>query len=166
MKKRSCGGALLLNILGSPKPGSSGLSPVCVACTPVCGGVTFAFSPVICNSFRCHLWTGLHSCGMSGPVWGLLGLELSQTRCSPEMQWYGTALSFPCVVLWEAFIGVWGPQSDLMSAPSPLLGPHSWAGVCVILPSQGRSLWSGAGPLPGSGNALDGPWPPTRRAGL
>ena len=59
-----------------------------------------------------------------------------------------------------------GPQSDPMSAPSPLLGPQSDWCVPYFPLSQGQdSLWSGVAPvwapctLPGLWCCFDGIWP-------
>ena len=80
------------------------------------------------------------------------------------MEWHRTAGLFFSAV-WSN-LGWWlGPQSGLMSAPSPPLGPQSDWCVPYLPLSQGQdSLWSGVAPvwaactLPGLWCCFDGIW--------
>ena len=63
------------------------------------------------------------------------------------LEWRRNAKLFPCAV-WSNLCWWSGPQSDLMSAPSPLLGPQSDWCVPYLPLSQGQdSLWSGVAPV-------------------
>ena len=80
------------------------------------------------------------------------------------MEWCRTAGLFPCGV-WSNLSWWVGPQSDLMSAPSPPLGPQSDWCVPYLPLSEGQdSLWSGLAPvwatctLPGLWCCFSGIW--------
>ena len=59
-----------------------------------------------------------------------------------SLEWCGTAGHFPCAVLNNLRWWV-GPQSDLMSAPSPPLGPRT--GVYLLFPSPRGGIHCGVG---------------------
>ena len=63
------------------------------------------------------------------------------------VEWCGPAEHFPCAVVynWSWWAG---PQSDLMSAPSPPLGPQSdWCVPSLPLCYGQDSLWGGVARL-------------------
>ena len=120
------------------------MSSMCVMCILLLWLSTFAFSSVICNDFLYLLWVGFGLYSVSGPIRGHFGTKLSQTRLLLELQEHWSSGYSPCLVPWEAFIGGCCLLSDLMFAPSPLLG-HSWIGMhgyCPLSKKQ-KSLWSG-----------------------
>lgn len=113
------------------------LELLCVLCALYCcGGAGLAFTAVLCNGSHCLFWAPFAPCVVSGLAKGHLGFELSQIRHLLELRKHQTAGHFPCVVLWEDFLGGWGLYSDQMSALGQLLRLQS--GWCVWFSS---SLW-------------------------
>ena len=120
----------------------SGVSPVCVA-TGVsyrCGGAAFAFRPACEGSLPVvgRVWC----LWCRGPVRGRLGLELSPTRCSPEMKQHQTEGTCP-VLFPEKLLWVGGVFSQTSCLPPALSWGHSQTGVCAVIfpcPRAGLTL--------------------------
>ena len=91
------------------------------------------------------LWMGFGPCVVSEPVWGYIGLELSQTRCFPEV--YSTNL--------QGTLTVWSPGRLLLlggTCSQIIYLPSAVELVCVIffpIYSGKEALWGGAGPCQG-----------------
>ena len=85
IKKRSCH-VLLCIVPYSPEPGISGVSSMCVACALLLWLTHVFLQTVVGNCSLAFVGTVLGPCGVCRPVWGCLGLELSQTgvcqRCN------------------------------------------------------------------------------------
>ena len=87
MKKRFYS-ALQFHVPCSPEPGASGVPFICVVCS-----LLLWLSCVCLQSSHlqwfygclCLFCVGFGPCVVSGPVWGHLGVELSQTSYLPEM---------------------------------------------------------------------------------
>lgn len=132
----------------SPEPGASELFSQCAACTrlpppPPSGWAVFAHGSgvhmaVVACCGLCLL--PVTSVGQSGATLGLSWVR-------PGV-WQSCRLLL-CTVPRDTSTGGQGPQSDQLSAASPLLGPHSVCAVSSPLPGQGV-LWSAARPYGGS----------------
>ena len=140
MKKRSYS-VLLCNVPHLPEPGALEVSPVCVVCTPLLWSNHF-FLQCSCLlvvdrvwSLWCY-WVSLEPPSVDTP-----------SVVSHHVVAWNCRHFFFCFSLWEALIGGWGLQLDLMSAPA-----HCWScsgtDECDYLPLSLRQelLWCGAGP--------------------
>lgn len=99
-------------------------------------------SPVIYNVSHCLLWAGFGPCVVSGPIWGLLALELSQTWHFPE--WRSHRLQGALPVLGPEKLSLVGEAcSPTRCLPSTKINREE------ILSSSLRRIgviWSGASP--------------------
>lgn len=106
-----------------------------------------AFSPLICNDSHCLLWAGFVPCGISGPVWGLLGLQLCQTKHLPEMKQHQPRAHSLCCPL-RSFPWWEGPAIRPAFSHQPTSGATVRMFCEVIFPTPKAGLpleWCGPG---------------------
>ena len=107
MKKMSCC-TMHCTVPCLPESGTFRMSSICIVSPCYCVLATVSFHPVIYSGTLFLLFAVFGPCGVTGPVWGHIGLELSQTRHSLEMQLHQTAGTFPVLSL-ENFLFLGGP---------------------------------------------------------